>query len=660
MIISERFVFIHMHKTGGQSLNGIIKQCITNHQVVGYHFPRSDIPAESKGLPVVGMVRNPWDWYASWYAFNRRPKIRNPLFEILSNGGNANFKVTVTNLIHLGSERPESVRHRDELNRILPDSLDGNTGVGLTKDSLHELSKAGTGYYSWQFERMLGNEHDERTFIGRFENLQDDFLAIMDELAVEETESLRAELDKRERKNFSRRSHYSHYYDDELHDLVASQESRLIKRFDYEFERMKPAGVSYGFPNDAYSELNHGFRKLLGRADNFLKLNDEIDVATITNAIAQIPAARWLESEREQLFAVHRDTHSLKLIHFEDHKYEKPEHLDLFFELENELRPVIDFVANYYQNNGFIVRMILAKLVAGGTIPKHTDAGFSLLNCHRVHLPIITNDDVIFSVGDEDISMRAGELWEINNGTEHAVENRSAEDRVHLIVDWMPNYAGKSEKEVLTADQLEGVDSDAANEAMLGAIIKRAHQQHQSGQVARAESLYRQVLHFDGEHVVANNLLGLLCLQTQRFDDAVNYIESALRIVPDDAQAHANLGLALKCLNKLEGAATHFQKSVELDPKNPRAYNNLGGIYVSLGQVDQSIACFQQAVAIQPAFPEVHFNLGSALLHLQRYDEAVISLRRCLQIKPDFEACRIKLEQAQQQLESQNQATDKG
>jgi tetratricopeptide (TPR) repeat protein len=304
--------------------------------------------------------------------------------------------------------------------------------------------------------------------------------------------------------------------------------------------------------------------------------------------------------------------------------------------------------------------MILAKLVAGGTIPKHTDAGFSLLNCHRVHLPIITNDDVIFSVGGEDINMQVGELWEINNGTEHAVENRSAEDRIHLIVDWMPNYAGKSEKEVLAADQIEGVDSDAADEVMLGAIIERAYQQHQSGQVARAESLYRQVLHFDGEHAVANNLLGLLCLQTQRFDDAVNYIESALRVVPDDAQAHANLGLALKCLNKLEGAATHFQKSVELDPKNPRAYNNLGGIYVSLGQVDESIACFQQAVAIQPAFPEVHFNLGNALLHLQRYDEAVTSLRRCLQIKPDFDACRIKLEQAQQQLEGQNQATDKG
>jgi len=476
----------------------------------------------------------------------------------------------------------------------------------------------------------------------------------MEKLGVRETEALRAEFDKRERKNFSRRSHYSHYYDDELRDLVASEECRLIERFDYQFESIKPLGVSYEFPDDAYSTTNHGFRKLLGRADNFLRLNDTFDVTAIRKAVEQIPAARWLESGREQLFAVHKDTQALKLVHFEDYRYEKPEYLELFSELQDELKPVVDFISRYYQNNGFIVRMILAKLVAGGTIPEHTDAGFSLLHCHRVHLPIITNDDVIFSVGDEDINMHVGELWEINNGTPHAVENRSTEDRIHLIVDWMPNYAGKSEQAVLTADQPEGLDTEVANEAMLGTLIERAHQQHRSGEVVRAESLYRQVLHFDGDHVVANNLLGLLCLQLQRFDEAVKYIESALRVMPDDAQAHANLGLALQGLNRLEDAASHFKKSLQINPKNPRACNNLGGIFISLGHVDESITCFLQALVIDPSVPEVHFNLGSALLHAQRYEEAVASLQQCLQLKPDFEECRTALEQAQQQLKNQS------
>ena len=186
MIVTERFVFIHMHKTGGQSLNEIIERCIPEHRTVGYHFPRAEVPPEAKSLPVVGMVRNPWDWYASWYAFNKRPGIRNQLFQVVSNGGTETFKTTVMNLVDLGADRPQSAAQRDELIRLLPESLDGNRGVGLTRDSISDLYGSDKGYYSWLFGRMLGDECDDQTFIGRFENLEPDFLDIMERLSVRE------------------------------------------------------------------------------------------------------------------------------------------------------------------------------------------------------------------------------------------------------------------------------------------------------------------------------------------------------------------------------------------------------------------------------------------------------------------------------------------
>jgi len=639
MIITDSFVFIHMHKTGGQTLNDIIKRCIPENRVIGYHYPRSEIPAESADLPVIGMVRNPWDWYVSWYAFNRRPKIHNQLFNVISDGGNATFKSTVTNLIQLGSDRPASKLHRDDLMRMLPNSLDGNRGVGLAKDSIRDLSNAETGYYSWLFDRMLGNANDDQTFIGSFENLRDDFIAIMKRLSVKETGTLGIELDKHERKNASRHSHYSHYYDNELRDLVASKERGLIEKFDYEFVSMKPSSVAYEFPANLYTGANKGFRKLLGREGNFLQLHHDFDVEALRNKIEQVPADKWLESERERLFAVHKDTQSLLLVLFEDFKHKKPDYLELYDELRNELKPVIDYIAGYYQNNGFVVRVLVAKLLAGGKIPHHTDAGYSLLNCHRVHIPIITNDQVAFVVGGEEINMQVGEFWEINNGVDHAVENRSDEDRIHIIIDWMPNYAGQPEEEVLTSDQPEGTDSGRPPPETMNAMIAQAYHVHQSGQASRAESLYRQVLHIDGNHVLANNLLGLLCLQEKRFDEAAKYIEAALAEMPDDAQAHSNLGLALKDLNRPEEAARHFHESLKLEPNNPRVYNNLGSVYIVLRRVDDAISCFQQALAIQPASAEVHHNLGSALMVLRRYSEAVASLQQCLALKPDFAIC---------------------
>lgn len=648
MIVTDSFVFIHLHKTGGQSLNDAITRCVPDHKVVGYHFPRSEVPSESRGLPIVGIVRNPWDWYVSWYAFNRRPQIRNPLFNVVSIGGSAGFKATVRNLVKLGSGHVDSEKQRNELIALLPDSLDGNRGVGLTKDSIRELSSGNDGYYSWQFARMLGREPDDQTLIGRFENLQDDFLAIMQQLDVGETAALRESLQQQERKNASRHSHYSHYYDDELRDLVAEKDASLIERFEYQFEELKPSGLSYEYPTETYTSSPQNFRKLLGREQNFLQIGNNFDIGSIRERIEQIPAEQWLASERERLFAVHKDTHSLQLVHFEDHKYQKPEYRELFLELKDELDPVIEYIANYYRNNGFVVRMILAKLLAGGSIPKHTDAGFSLLNCHRVHLPIITNEDIVFGVGDEKINMRAGDLWEINNGTIHGVENRSDSDRVHLIVDWMPNHENKSQEEALTADGLDSPERAAANAETLNAMIGRGHQLQRSGDLVKAESLYRQVLNFDENHVIANNLLGLLCLQTQRLDEAVSLIKRALSISPSDAQSHANIGIAYQNLGQLEDAARHFRESAKLDPKNPAPCNNLGGIYVMLGHFKEASICFKQALAVQPGLADVHFNLGNALIQLQEYDEAIHNLRHCLALRPDFKEAKIRLDEAQQ------------
>ena len=653
MIITERFVFIHMHKTGGQTLNDMIGHCISDHRVVGYHYPRSEIPPEATDLPLVGMVRNPWDWYVSWYAFNKRPNIHNQLFNVVSVGGHADFRSTVTNLINLGSDHSSSKGYRDDLIRILPASLDDNRAVGLTKDDIRNFSDNDSGYYSWLFTRMLGNANDDRTLIGKFENLQNDFLKIMERLSVKETEALKTDLDRRARRNTSRHSHYSHYYDNELRDLVARKEGPLIEKYDYEFERIKPCDFAYEYPADLYADDKQGFRKLLGRERNYLLLHRGFDVEAIRNKIERFSDAKWLESERERRFDVHRDTQALLLIHFEDFEYTKPDYRELYVELQNELKPAVDYIAKYYQNNGFVVRLLLARLLAGGKIPKHTDAGYSLLNCHRVHIPIITNDKVVFTVGGEEKNMQVGELWEINNGLVHTVENQGDEDRIHLIIDWMPNYAGQSKEDVLASGQSDETDGQAADAATLNAMIAEGHRLHQSGDVSEAESIYRQVLEIDDGHVIGNNLLGLLCLQTKRFDEAVSHIEKALAEMPDDAQAHSNLGLALKDLNRLEEAARHFHEALKLGPNNPRTYNNIGNVYRELGRLDDSIASYRRALIIQPNYAEAHHNLGGALMHSGRFEEAVASLQQSLALKPGFEEAQVKLDQALQGLRVQ-------
>ena len=67
------------------------------------------------------------------------------------------------------------------------------------------------------------------------------------------------------------------------------------------------------------------------------------------------------------------------------------------------------------------------------------------MSIHRNHIPIITNPYVTFWVNHETNQMIEGEVWEINNAQQHAVNNEGLDWRLHLIVDYYP-YKGLSEE----------------------------------------------------------------------------------------------------------------------------------------------------------------------------------------------------------------------
>ncbi len=79
---------------------------------------------------------------------------------------------------------------------------------------------------------------------------------------------------------------------------------------------------------------------------------------------------------------------------------------------------------------------MLTKLDANTVIPTHRDRGPLTGKTHRIHVPVITNNQCVFTVGDESTNLRVGEIWVIDNTDRyHSVENKGKEDRVHLIID---------------------------------------------------------------------------------------------------------------------------------------------------------------------------------------------------------------------------------
>ena len=140
---------------------------------------------------------------------------------------------------------------------------------------------------------------------------------------------------------------------------------------------------------------------------------------------------------RQKTFDVHKHTKTIPLIFNEDFRLKDPTYHTHYDKYKKEIEKFKTIFSKKF-GKGYIIRAILVNLLSEKSIPQHIDNGDSLHFCKRVHIPIITNKKVYFSVGEEKKNLKSGEMWEINNSKKsHAVKNNSKEDRINLIIDWI-------------------------------------------------------------------------------------------------------------------------------------------------------------------------------------------------------------------------------
>ncbi len=85
--------------------------------------------------------------------------------------------------------------------------------------------------------------------------------------------------------------------------------------------------------------------------------------------------------------------------------------------------------------NEVLARSRLMRLNAGCEVSPHVDFNYHWYSRVRIHIPIVTNPQVIFYCGDQQIHMQAGECWIFDSWRRHKVINSSDQDRVHLVID---------------------------------------------------------------------------------------------------------------------------------------------------------------------------------------------------------------------------------
>ena len=232
MIVAPRFVFLHLHKSGGTFVNDCLLRFVPGARSAGYHLPHTMIPPQMRERPVLGFVRNPWSYYVSWFAFQSSMRQPNVLYQALSDEGRLGFAGTIANMVTL-SQQPE------RLARVVAALPAQYTGRGLNVPGfvLARIAEARRpiGFYSFLFDYMFDGEVERRIF-GRMESLRDDLPRMLETVGEPVGAALRAHLATAPPANVSVHGDYRHYYTDNVRDLVALHDAPVIERFGYRFD----------------------------------------------------------------------------------------------------------------------------------------------------------------------------------------------------------------------------------------------------------------------------------------------------------------------------------------------------------------------------------------------------------------------------------------
>jgi hypothetical protein len=113
-------------------------------------------------------------------------------------------------------------------------------------------------------------------------------------------------------------------------------------------------------------------------------------------------------------------------------------------------------------------RSRLMRLAPGATVPPHVDVNYYWRTHVRLHIPVTTTPEVLFTCGDETAHMKAGECWVFDTWKQHHVRNGGSATRVHLVLD---TVGGERLWDLIeAAAEVAGTDAPALEAPKAGAL----------------------------------------------------------------------------------------------------------------------------------------------------------------------------------------------
>lgn len=166
--------------------------------------------------------------------------------------------------------------------------------------------------------------------------------------------------------------------------------------------------------------------------------------------------------------------------------------------------------------------------------------------------------------------------------------------------------------------------------------LETAFAQHQQGDLAGAERIFRQILAVQPDHPDAMRMLGEVLNDLGRFADSIALLRRAVALQPGNTAALYSLGNAYRLGGQADAAITAYRASLALNPDFAGSHHGLGTAYRQAEREREALEHFRHAARLQPGWAVVWKDLGLTFARLGDLAMAEAALSRAVSLQPSL------------------------
>ena len=180
-------------------------------------------------------------------------------------------------------------------------------------------------------------------------------------------------------------------------------------------------------------------------------------------------------------------------------------------------------------------------------------------------------------------------------------------------------------------------------------FVRAGNEFYKYGEPDNAIAEYREALKINPNNVQAHRKLGFLLYNVKgELKEGMAHLTNAIRLDPDNALVHHDLGMALLHQKRFDQAIRHLSEALRRMPQGLDKQYNAVGMHYNLGMAffytrkfRESMVHLSEAVRLDPNNGKLHYDLAAALAAEGKSDDALSHYAKAVSLKPGVDKSPI-------------------